>query len=119
LPTSRLRRALQALWIVVGLILLGVGLIGFVLPTHLLGIPFLIVGLGLILRNSISWRRRFVRYQRRYPNIVHPVRRLLRHEVLPVLWQSFLRSERLLPIKYRRLRRIRRRINRRRAGVSA
>jgi hypothetical protein len=114
--TSRLRRALQALWIVVGLILLGVGLIGFLLPTHLLGVPFLIVGLGLVLRNSIRWRRRFVRYQRRYPRIVHPVRRLLRHEVLPVLWHQVLRSERLLPSKWRRLRMIRRQVNRRRAA---
>ncbi len=96
LATSRFRRALQALWIVVGLILMAVGLIGVLLPTHLLGV-FLVFGLILVLRNSRQWRKRFIRYQRRYPRVVHPLRRLLRNEVMPVL-----------PRKWRRLRRIRR-----------
>jgi hypothetical protein len=107
LATSRFRRALQALWIVLGLILMAVGLVGILLPTHLLGV-FLVFGLILVLRNSMAWRRRFVRYQRRYPRFGHPLRRLLRNEVMPVLWQLTLRLERRLPAKWRRLRRIRR-----------
>jgi hypothetical protein len=107
LATSRLRRALQALWIVLGLFLMAVGLVGILLPTHLLGV-FLVFGLILVLRNSMAWRRRFVRYQRRYPRFGHPLRRLLRNEVMPVLWQLTLRLERHLPAKWRRLRRIRR-----------
>jgi hypothetical protein len=109
LATSRLRRALQALWIVLGLILMAVGLVGLLLPTHLLGV-FLVFGLILVLKNSMQWRRRFVRYQRRYPRIGHPLRRLLRNEVMPVLWQLGLRAERRLPEKWRRLKRARRRM---------
>jgi hypothetical protein len=66
LARSRIRRALQALWIFIGLILMAVGLVGILLPTHLLGI-FLVFGLILVLRNSRQWRKRFIRYQRRYP----------------------------------------------------
>lgn len=104
---GRLRRALQAVWILVGLFLMAVGAIGALLPTHLLGV-FLVIGLIMVLRNSMKWRRRFVRYQRRYPRIVHPLRRLLRKEVWPVLWHQTLRSERALPPTWRRLRRWRR-----------
>ena len=118
MPTSRLRRALQALWIVVGLFLMGVGLIGILLPTHLLGV-FLVFGLILVLRNSRQWRKRFIRYQRRYPRYGHPMRRLLRNEVMPVLWQLTLRLERRLPMKWRRLRRIRRRAKRRQRAAAA
>jgi hypothetical protein len=98
--------ALRALSLVVGLVLMAVGFVGALLPTHLLGI-FMVVGLILVLRSSFSWRRRFVRMHRRYPRFVHPLRRLLRRdpEVWPVLWHELLRAERLLPRKWRHLRR--------------
>jgi hypothetical protein len=104
-----LRKAMRWLWIGLGLILMGVGLIGVFLPTHLLGV-FLVLGLMLVLRNSRSARRRFVRMHRRHPRWVHPLRRLLRRkpEILPVLWHETLRAERWLPARFRRLRRWRR-----------
>ncbi|HTK33947.1 MAG TPA: hypothetical protein VL358_01505 [Caulobacteraceae bacterium] len=100
---------MRRLWIALGLVLMGVGLIGVFLPTHLLGV-FLVLGLTLVLRNSASARRRFVKMHRRHPRWVHPLRRLLRRkpEVWPVLWHETLRAERLLPPRFRRLRRWRR-----------
>ena len=112
---ARLRRALQAVWIVVGLVLMAIGAVGALLPTHLLGV-FLVIGLIMVLRNSMKWRRRFVRYQRRYPRYVHPLRRLLRREVWPVLWHQTLRTERNLPPGWRRLRRWRKGIKAGRAS---
>jgi hypothetical protein len=99
----------RALSLVVGLVLMAVGFVGALLPTHLLGI-FMLVGLILVLRSSFSWKRRFVRMKRRYPRFVHPLRRLLRRdpEVWPVIWHELLRAERILPRKWRRLRRWRR-----------
>jgi hypothetical protein len=93
-----------------GFMLMAVGLVGAFLPTHLLGV-FLVLGLMLVLRNSIQARRRFVRLHRRHPRFVHPLRRLLRRkpEVWPVLWHEALRAERLLPPRWRRLRQWRRR----------
>jgi hypothetical protein len=92
-----------------GLVLMLVGLVGVFLPTHLLGV-FLVLGLILVLRNSRTARKRFVRMHRSHPRYVHPLRRLLRREpeVWPVLWHETLRFERLLPKRWRRLRRIRR-----------
>jgi hypothetical protein len=62
----------------------------------------------MVLRNSITWRRRFILLQRRHPRHVHPLRRLLRRkpEVWPVLWHELLRTERwIVPRRWRRLRR--------------
>jgi hypothetical protein len=97
---------MRYVWIALGLALMAVGLVGVFLPTHLLGV-FLVLGLILVLRNSIRARRRFVRMHRSHPRFVHPLRRLLRRkpEVWPVLWHEALRAERLLPRKWRRLRR--------------
>ena len=39
-----------------------------------------LVGLIAVLRSSFSWRRRFIRLQRRYPRFVFPIRRLLRRD---------------------------------------
>jgi len=79
-----------------GLVLL-VGLILAPLPGHV-GLPLLVVGLMIVLRNSYAAKRRFLRLQRRYPKTVFPVRRLMRRkpEVVLVLWQQYLRLERLL-----------------------
>jgi len=82
---------------------MALGLIGLFLPTHLLGFVFF-VGLVLVLRNSIRWRRRFIRMQRRHPRWVYPFRRLLRGEVVPVIWHEMLRTESwVLPARWRRL----------------
>jgi hypothetical protein len=87
------------------------------------GIPVIVVGLMLVLRNSFWARKQFIRVQKRHPNWVFPIRRLLRREpeVFPVAWQQVLRMERLvLPARYRiavRWRRSRKRKYAMRAGV--
>ncbi|MDB5458039.1 MAG: hypothetical protein JWP92_3624 [Caulobacter sp.] len=67
------------------------------LPGHV-GLPLLVIGLMIVLRNSIQARRRFIRLQRRHPKMVFPIRRLLRREpeVILVVWQQLLRTERLV-----------------------
>lgn len=103
----------RGLLLVVGGLLMLVGLVAEILPSHLFGLPFLVVGLMIVLRNSIKARRRFVRMQHSHPNMVFPLRRLMRPEpeVLPVAWQQWLRMERLvLPRRYRFAVRTRRRI---------
>lgn len=118
---KRLRRLWRAVLVTLGLILIPLGLVGAVLPTHLLGF-LLVLGLILVLRNSIRWRRRFIHVQRRFPRYGYPVRRLLRGEVLPVVWHELLRSERFfVPRPWHRLRRTRtawrqRRMRRRKAA---
>ena len=89
-----LRRMWRNAVVLVGLLLILVGLIGALLPTHLLGV-LLLVGLILVLRNSIRWRRRFIVAQRRFPRYGYPVRRLLKGEVWPVIWHELLRTERV------------------------
>ena len=92
-------------WLLLGLgfalMLLGLGFA--VLPFHL-GLPMLVIGLMIVLRNSFKARRHFVRMQKAHPNVVFPVRRLMRREpeVVLVFWQGYLRAERLvLPGRYR------------------
>ena len=104
-----------------GLLLVGgaimlVGLALTFLPLHL-GLPFLVVGLMIVLQNSFKARRRFVKIQRAHPNVVFPIRRLMRRdpEIVPVVWQQTLRVERLvLPSRYRFIVRTRRRLVRKR-----
>ena len=104
-------RAPQTLWsrvaragvVAVGWALIGVGLIGAVLPGHL-GVPVLVLGLILVLRSSRAARKVFIGLQRRHPRIVYPIRRLLRRNpaVFAVAWQQALRFEKLiLPRKWR------------------
>ena len=110
---ARILRSLRPLWTVLGLILITIGIPTALLPTHI-GVVLLIVGLIVLLRNSLRWRRRFIRLQRRYPRWVFPLRRLLRREIWPVFWHETLRMERFwLPTRWRRLRRIRRWVLRR------
>ncbi len=85
-----------------GLILLGllIMLAGFLiapLPGPF-GLPVAVVGLMIVLRNSMWAKRRFIDAKRRWPNFVYPFRRLMRREpeVLPVFWQQILRTERLV-----------------------
>ncbi|HEX6860619.1 MAG TPA: hypothetical protein VF138_10530 [Caulobacteraceae bacterium] len=68
------------------------------------GIPVIVLGLMLVLRNSFWARKQFIKVQRAHPKLVFPIRRLLRREpeVFPVAWQQVLRIERvLLPSRYR------------------
>ena len=68
------------------------------------GIPVMAVGLVVILRNSYKAKRMFVRSQRRWPRLLHPVRRLMRREpeFASVFWQQYLRIERFtVPKRYR------------------
>ena len=110
-------------WVAVGFVLIAVGIVGALIPftLHLFG-GFAILGVILVLRNSRTWRRRFIRLQHRHPRWLHPVRRILRGQVLPVLWHEALRTERfVLPSRWRRLARwrrgARRRTRRRRRGA--
>jgi predicted membrane chloride channel (bestrophin family) len=70
-----------------------------------LGVPFVVLGLILVLRNSFAAKRQFVRLQRARPNMVFPIRRLLRREpeVAPVAWQQYLRAERMVAPKGARI----------------
>lgn len=78
-----------------GVALLAVGAVGSLLPGHL-GLPVVVIGLAIVLRSSFTAKRKFVRLQRRHPNWVFPLRRLMRPkpEVLRVMWHASLRSER-------------------------
>ena len=117
--TDDLAREIVARLVRWGLLLLGgsimlVGLALTFLPLHL-GLPFLVVGLMIVLQNSFRARRRFVKIQRAHPNVVFPIRRLMRRdpEILPVFWQQVLRVERLiLPRRFRFCRTTRRRLAR-------
>ena len=85
-----------------GLVMLA-GLVLTPLPFHV-GLPMLVVGLMIVLRNSFAAKRHFVRIQRAHPKVVFPIRRLMRREpeILQVFWQQYLRVERLvLPTKAR------------------
>ncbi len=76
------------------------------------GLPVIVVGLMILLRNSFWAKRQFVRFQHAYPKTVFPIRRLLRREpeVFPVFWQGILRTERVILAKERRFaRKLRRR----------
>ncbi|HRD47053.1 MAG TPA: PGPGW domain-containing protein [Caulobacter sp.] len=76
------------------------------------GLPVIVVGLMILLRNSFWAKRQFVRFQRAHPRTVFPIRRLLRREpeVFPVFWQGILRTERVILSKERRFaRKLRRR----------
>jgi hypothetical protein len=112
--TGALRGMLRLALLAFGILLIAVGLVGAVLPFHL-GLPVLVIGLAVVLRSSIGAKREFVRWQRRHPNWVFPLRRLMRREpeVVHVMWHSMLRTERFLPRKLRVLVRLRRGLRRR------
>lgn len=67
------------------------------LPGHV-GLPMLVIGLMIVLRYSFQARKTFIRLQRRHPKLVFPIRRLMRREpeVLLVVWQQMLRTEKMV-----------------------
>lgn len=62
------------------------------------GIPVIVVGLMIVLRNSFKARRQFVRLQRAHPKMISPIRRLLRRdpEFMAMFYSQYLRVERIL-----------------------
>jgi len=91
-------------WIAIGfgaLVILA-GAVLTPLPGHL-GLPLLVVGLMIVLRYSLAARKTFIRWQKRHPKLVFPIRRLMRREpeVLLVVWQQMLRTEKMVLRKAR------------------
>ena len=88
-----------ARWLLIGLglilMLLAIPLVA--LPGHL-GLPLMVVGLMIVLRNSFRAKRQFLKMQYAHPRMVFPLRRLMRREpeVIQVFWQQYLRMERLV-----------------------
>lgn len=103
--------------VIIGLLIVVAGVLIAPLPGPM-GLPVMVVGLMLILRNSFKARKQFVRFQHAHPRLVFPIRRLLRREpeVFPVAWQQVLRVERLIaPRRYRVASRWRKALRRRAA----
>ena len=103
-----------------GLVLLGLVVIAFGILIAPLpgpgGIPVIVVGVMIVLRNSFKARRQFVRLHRAYPKTLYPIRRLLRRdpEVVALFYHQTLRVERLLlPERVRFIKLLRRRFRRR------
>jgi len=107
-----LARAARWTFMGLGLLIVALGILIAPLPGPG-GIPVIVVGLMIVLRNSFWAKRQFVRFQRAHPRTLFPIRRLLRREpeVLPVFWQSILRMERVILAKERRFfKRLRKRL---------
>lgn len=83
--------------VILGLLIIVAGILISPLPGPG-GLPVIVIGLMVVLRNSFKARRHFVRFQRAHPRFISPIRRLLRREpeVLPVFWQQYLRVERVV-----------------------
>lgn len=103
-----------------GLVILGFAIIaGGVLIAPLPGpggIPVIVVGLMIVLKNSFKARRQFVKLQRAHPKVISPLRRLLRRdpEFMALFYQQTLRVERvMLPRGARFVKPLRRRFRRR------
>jgi hypothetical protein len=110
-----LARVTRLLLLALGGLIMLAGLILAPLPGHI-GLPLLVVGLMIVLRNSFAAKRRFVRIQRAHPKMVFPIRRLMRREpeIVLVFWQQYLRVERLvLPRRVRFAVKARRHLKRR------
>jgi hypothetical protein len=96
-------RAGRWLFMGLGIAIIGLGVLIAPLPGPG-GLPVIVVGLMVTLRNSFWAKRQFIRFQRAHPKMVFPIRRLLRREpeVMPVMWQGMLRMERVVLRKERR-----------------
>jgi hypothetical protein len=83
------------------------------------GIPVIVIGLMIVLRNSFKARRQFVKLHRAYPKTLYPIRRLLRRdpEFVALFYHQTLRVERLLlPVRLRFVKGLRRRFRKRAAA---
>lgn len=62
------------------------------------GIPVIVVGLMIVLRNSFKARRQFVRLHHAHPRVISPIRRLLRRNprLVEMAWRQSLKIERLV-----------------------
>ena len=62
------------------------------------GLPVIVVGLMIILRNSFKARRQFVRLHHAHPRVISPIRRLLRRDphIIQMAWHNALKIERLV-----------------------
>jgi hypothetical protein len=103
-----------------GMVLLGFGVIVLGIAIAPLpgpgGIPVIVVGVMIVLKNSFKARRQFVKLHRAHPRFISPIRRLLRRdpEFILLFYQQHLRVERiLLPRRMRFTARLRRRFRRR------
>ena len=106
---ASVRQLARLALVVLGGLVMTVGVVLALLPGHL-GVPILVIGLMIVLRNSPPARKEFIKLQRKHPNFVFPLRRLMRREpeVMPVVWQSILRTERMImPRKWRVRRKVR------------
>jgi hypothetical protein len=111
-----LGRIIRGLLVALGLVIVVAGVLIAPLPGPM-GLPIVVIGLMVVLRNSFKARKSFVRFQHAHPKLVFPIRRLLRREpeVLQVAWQQVLRMERLiLPRRHRIAVRWRQSVKRRR-----
>lgn len=83
--------------VVVGMLVILAGVLIAPLPGPG-GIPVIVVGLMIVLRNSFKARRQFVRLHQAHPRVISPIRRLLRRDprIVELLWRQSLRVERLL-----------------------
>ena len=118
-PLVLVRKSMRLALLGLGYLLMIVGLPLALLPLfmHVIGIGLFATGLIVVLRNSTTARRTFIRAQHRHPNILFPIRRLIRPkpEILPVLWHQMLKFERWsLPRRMRFYRRVRHGLSRRR-----
>ena len=116
LARELLLRLQRAGGVLLGLAVIGAGLLVAPIPGPG-GLPVIVIGVMIVLRNSYKARRQFVLLQRAHPQWVFPIRRLLRREpeFIPVFWQQTLRVERLvLPARFRLLVKWRKRRSRRR-----
>ena len=117
-PAALMRKGMRWAQVALGWVIMLVGAPILLAPwLHIVGALMVAGGLVLVLRNSFTARRNFIRAQRRHPKIVFPIRRLIRREpeVIPVFWQQTLRVEQLvLPRRWRFCRRARRAVMRRR-----
>jgi len=72
-------RVIRITLVVLGVVVAMLGVVIAPLPGPL-GLPVIVLGLMLVLRNSFKARRQFVRFQLAHPKIVRPLRRLLRRD---------------------------------------
>jgi len=102
------RKGVQWMWIGLGGFLVLAGIVIAPLPGPF-GLPISLLGLVVILRNSSSAKRSFIRMQRRHPKVLFPVRRMIRGKVFEVLWRQTLKLERFIlrSRNWRVLRRVR------------